>query len=125
MSPWVSSGRARAALRRGEQVRLRQAEQRSWVCSWKRVLSVVKPQEREDGQAARGVCVCVCVMVRIWGTEDKGLRTDRVLGGGSSIGHPESQRGHVGKRKEWLCLLFGFRGAVGGLHSPHVCQSGQ
>lgn len=54
VSPWVSSGRARAALRRGEQVRLRQAEQRSWVCSWKRVLSVVKPQGREDGQASRG-----------------------------------------------------------------------
>lgn len=69
---------------------------------------------REGGRPVfkGSVCVRVCVMVRIRGTEDKGLRTDRVLGGGSSVGHPESQRGHVGKRKEWLCLLFGFRGAV-------------
>lgn len=63
--------------------------------------------------------MCVCVMVRSWGTEDKGLRTDHVLVGRFFRRVPGSQRGYAGKRKEWLCLSFGFRGAVGA-YTVHI-----
>lgn len=59
-------------------------------------------------------------MVRIWGTEDKGLRSDRVLGGGSSIGHPESQVMWVKAKSGYVCCLGS--GVQWGAYTP-ACLS--